>query len=475
LNNQNNYYKKFAEEKIKWRKRHKYYYDSLDALLKSIIPGKSKILEVGCASGDTIASLEPAYATGIDINPYLIEEAVKNHPQYLFLEEDIENENALNNINEKFDYIIISDLIGTLNDIQKVFEKLKKVSHTGTKVIVTYYNYFWNPLLKIAEKFNMKFRSGERNWLYLDEIQNLLYLEDFKTVKRGSLILIPKKIPLISNFFNKYIAGLPVIRRLCLVGYIIGSFSGNENETKKNRFSTTVMVPACNEAGHIDKIIEKIPQLGSHTEIIFVEGNSSDNTYEKVKEAIIKNPGKDIKLFKQPGKGKADAVRQGFDNATGDILMILDADMTVAPEDLTKFYNALQEEKGRFINGTRLVYQMEDKAMRPLNKFGNIFFSKIFSWLLGQRITDTLCGTKVLFRKDYGKIAGGRSYFGDFDPFGDFDLLFGAARLNLKIIEIPVRYGERIYGETNINRFRDGMLLLKMCFIAMKKIKFKLG
>jgi hypothetical protein len=146
--------------------------------------------------------------------------------------------------------------------------------------------------------------------------------------------------------------------------------------------------------------------------------------------------------------------------------------MTVAPEDLTKFYNALKYRNGEFINGTRLVYQMKEKAMRRLNKFGNIFFSKMFSWLLGQRITDTLCGTKALFKSDYEKIIANRKYFGDFDPFGDFDLLFGAAKLNLNITEIPIRYGERVYGETNINRFRDGIRLLKMCFVAMRKIKF---
>lgn len=204
-----------------------------------------------------------------------------------------------------------------------------------------------------------------------------------------------------------------------------------------------------------------------------MEGNSTDNTYGRIEEIIKANPDKDIKLLKQDGKGKGNAVRKGFENANGDILMILDADMTVAPEDLTKFYDALRKEKGEFINGTRLVYQMKDKAMRPLNKLGNIFFSKMFSFLLDQRITDTLCGTKVMFRSDYQKLIENRKYFGDFDPFGDFDLLFGSAKLNLKMVEIPIRYGERQYGDTNISRFRDGWLLLKMCFFAMRKIKFR--
>jgi glycosyltransferase involved in cell wall biosynthesis len=288
-------------------------------------------------------------------------------------------------------------------------------------------------------------------------------------------MLLPKRIPLFSNIFNRYIARLPFIRRLCVTGFVIANYKPSDinisPEFNKD-FSTTVLVPCRNEEGHIESILRRIPDIGKHTEIIFVEGNSIDGTYAKIEELIRENPEKDIKLFKQSGKGKGDAVRMGFENANGDILMILDADMTVAPEELPKFYNALKDGKGEFINGTRLVYQMDDKAMRPLNKLGNIFFSKMFSWLLDQRITDTLCGTKVLFNDDYKKIIKNRNYFGDFDPFGDFDLLFGASKLCLKLVEIPIRYGDRKYGKTNINRFRDGFLLLRMCFFAMRKIKF---
>jgi glycosyltransferase involved in cell wall biosynthesis len=281
--------------------------------------------------------------------------------------------------------------------------------------------------------------------------------------------LIPAYLPLISAFANRYIASVPFIRRLCVTGFVISEYIEEKNPGED--YSVTVLVPCRNEEGNIGSIIERIPKLGKHTEIIFVEGNSADNTYAKIEEVIKSHPDVDIKLLKQTGKGKGDAVRKGFESAEGDILMILDADMTVDPEELPKFYNALKSGKGEFINGTRLVYQMDDRAMRRLNKLGNIFFSKMFSWLLSQRITDTLCGTKVLFRKDYIRIAGNRKYFGDFDPYGDFDLLFGASKLNMKIIEIPVRYKNRKYGDTNINRFRDGFLLLKMCFFAMRKLK----
>jgi SAM-dependent methyltransferase len=435
----------------------------------------SSVIEIGCGFGDSLNAVKPAYGAGIDINPHLITKAKEKYPQLDFYLLDIET--AFFDLpklfnSEKFDYIIISDLIGTLEDIQKVFEKMKDISHSRTKIIVTYHNYFWNPVLKIGEKLDIKQKEGVKNWLYLDEIQNLLYLSGYSVVKKGSLLLLPFKIPLISKFFNRYIAKLPLFRRLCLIGFVIGNRNINELPAENKLNSVTVLVPCRNEEGNIEEIVQRTPQIGSHTEIIFVEGNSTDNTYARIEEVIQKYPDKDIKLFRQEGKGKGDAVRKGFDNASCDILMILDADMTVPPEELAKFYNALSTGKGEFINGTRLIYQMEDKAMRPLNKLGNIFFSKVFSWLLEQRITDTLCGTKVLYRKDYINLINNRKYFGEFDPFGDFDLLFGAAKLNLKIIEIPIRYGERKYGTTNINRFRDGFLLLRMCIFALKKIKF---
>ncbi len=212
--------------------------------------------------------------------------------------------------------------------------------------------------------------------------------------------------------------------------------------------------------------------MGAGTEIVFVEGHSNDDTLEEIQTQILANPERNIKLFEQTGIGKGDAVRMGFSQASGEIFMILDADLTVPPEDLPRFYEALISGKGDLINGVRLVYPLEDKAMRFFNLLGNKFFSFTFSWLLGQQIKDTLCGTKVLWAEDYKRIEKNRSHFGEFDPFGDFDLIFNAAHLGMKIIDIPVRYRERVYGETNISRWRHGWLLLKMAFVAARKIKF---
>jgi glycosyltransferase involved in cell wall biosynthesis len=288
-------------------------------------------------------------------------------------------------------------------------------------------------------------------------------------LRRWAEVLVPIRIPLLSNFCNRYLAKLLPFRLFDLANFVIARPMPTPVQPLP---SVSVVIAARNESGHIDELMARIPKMGSRTEIIFIEGNSTDDTYSAIERAIASNPSIDAKLIRQPGKGKGDAVRAGFDIATGDILMILDADITVPPEDLPRFYDLLQTGDGEFINGVRLVYPMEGDAMRFANLLGNKFFSWAFSWLLGQPIRDTLCGTKVLWRKDYLRIEKNRAYFGDFDPFGDFDLLFGAAKLNLKILEVPIRYRARRYGETNISRWKHGWLLLRMVAFAARRIKF---
>jgi glycosyltransferase involved in cell wall biosynthesis len=304
------------------------------------------------------------------------------------------------------------------------------------------------------------------------DIKNLLYLAGFDVYKQNRQMLIPFRIPLISYLFNTIISRLPLINHLALNQYTMAKkMPVSKAEPTK---SVSIVIPARNESGNIENALLRMPKFASHLEIIFVEGNSTDDTWEKIQSIQKKYQDQfDIKILQQPGKGKADAVRTGYAIAKGDVLMILDADLTVPPETLPKFYDALLEGKGGFINGCRLIYPMEKGAMRPLNVLGNKFFSMAFTWLLEQPIKDTLCGTKVMFREDYWRLVKNQSYFGNFDPFGDFDLIFGAYKLNLKIIDLPIRYAERTYGTTNISRFKHGFILLKMCLFALKKIKFR--
>jgi hypothetical protein len=341
--------------------------------------------------------------------------------------------------------------------------------HDRTRLIFSSFNFFWEPVLKFGELIRLRQKQPYQNWLSVRDIENLLYLEGFESIKLEKKLLLPKFVPILGYIFNRILANLPIISNLDLIMFL----SAKPVCTDKKEYSVSVVVPARNEKGNIENAILRTPAFGSHQQFIFVEGNSKDNTYEEMLRVQKKYKDRDITVMRQSGKGKGNAVREGFDRATGDILMILDADLTTPPEDMPKFYEAIAGAKGEFINGCRLVYPMEKQAMRHLNYLGNKFFGWFFSYLLGQRLKDTLCGTKVLFREDYDKIQANRHYFGDFDPFGDFDLLFGAAKLNLKITEIIVRYRDREYGSTQISRFRHGWLLIRMSLFAAGKLKFK--
>jgi hypothetical protein len=375
-------------------------------------------------------------------------------------------------LDEKFDVIIMSNTIGYFVDIQMVMTSLKSVCKPETRIIITNYNHFWEPILRFGEFIGLKKKSPKQNWLTIKDIRNLLSLSSFEAYRSAKRIIFPVNVPLLSFFLNKILAKLPFISGFSLNTFVFARVSSAVTY-EKDQFSVSVVIPARNESGNIENAILRMPEFGKHLEIIFVEGNSTDNTWEIIQQVRDKYIDKfDIKITRQEGKGKGDAVRKGYSIATGDILMILDADLTVIPEDLPKFYHALTERKGEFINGSRLVYPMDARAMRPLNILGNKFFSNAFTWILEQPIKDTLCGTKVMFRKDYLKLAQNRKFFGEFDPFGDFDLIFGAYKLNLKIIDMPITYRERIYGDTNISRFRHGFILLRMTFFAITKIKF---
>ena len=450
-----------------WRLRNRGYHANIRRLTQFYCQPGSTVLEVGCGTGDLLAALEPSAGVGIDISGEMIQRAQEKHPELTFYRmaaEEIELGD------QKFDYIILSDLVSFLYDIKLVFERLRKFCHPDTRLVIHSYSRLWQPLLVTAEKLKLKYPQPLLNWTAPEDIANLLYLAGYDTIYTHKHILVPQQIPLLSNFFNRYVAHLPGVRHLCLTNWVIAS--PVNLPVAYGRPTVSVICPCRNEAGNIEQIAARLPALGSRTELIFVEGHSQDNTLDQCHRVKEQFPNQNISVYVQPGKGKGDAVRLGFSKAGGEILMILDADISVNPEDLEQFYVAATSGRGDLINGSRLVYAMDPKAMRFLNVLGNKFFALLLSRLVSQPIKDTLCGTKVLSRRNYERIARGRVYFGDFDPFGDFDLLFGAAKLNLKIVEIPVRYRQRVYGTTNISRFADGWLLLRMCRLAASKLYF---
>lgn len=463
-----NHWNAVARKMDQWKSQGEFYHERVTEIYRFIVPPNQRVIEIGCGLGDLLSSLKPSVGVGIDFSEDMIARAKERHGHLRFYHYDAHD---LSELNETFDVVILSDLVNDLWDVQTVFNQARKLTSPHTRIIINMYSRIWEIPISIAQKNDMVTPLLPQNWLTVEDITGLLNLADFDVIRSWHEVLWPLNTPFLGKLCNRYLVKMWPFKYFALTNFIIARPSGH-SMTDAEKPLVSVIVPARNEAGNINEIIDRTPEMGKGTELIFVEGHSSDNTYDAIKEAIDNHPGKRCALFRQTGVGKGDAVRLGYSEAQGDILMILDADMTVPPEDLPRFYEALASGKCEFANGVRLVYPMEKQAMRYLNFLGNKFFSLAFSWLLGQPIKDTLCGTKVLWKHDYNQIADNRSYFGNFDPFGDFDLIFGAARLNKKIIDIPIRYHERKYGSTNIDRWKHGWLLLRMVFFAMRKIKF---
>jgi hypothetical protein len=398
----------------------------------------------------------------------MIEEARKRHPGLEFHLGDAEDPAAIAAIEGPFDFIVVIDTVGFLDDIQGFLELLHPLCTRETRLVVGYFSHLWLPLLQLAERTGARMPAPNANVISQADLRAFAELANFDPVKSESRLLSPARLFGLGRFINRFISPLPLIRHLALRHYMVARSMVQKDDGLR---SATIVIPARNERGNIEPAIQRIPRFCDDIEIIYVEGNSKDETYEECLRVQAAYPQYDIKVMKQPGKGKADAVFTAYDVARGDVLMILDADLTMPPEQLPKFWQAIRSGQGEYINGSRLVYPMEDDAMRFLNLIANRTFSILFSWLLNQRYTDTLCGTKVMRRTDYLRLKQGRAYFGDFDPFGDFDLIFGAAKLSLKSVDMPVRYAARTYGETQISRFRHGWMLLKMVVFAFFKIK----
>jgi SAM-dependent methyltransferase len=441
------------------------YHHRLETIYRFLVAPGQRVIELGCGNGDLLAATQPSVGVGIDFSAKMVTLAQERHPDLRFLEADIHDLE----LDETFDVVILSDLVNDIWDVQSALEKVHQLCTPRTRIIINVFSRTWQAPLNAARRLGLARPLLEQNWLSAGDVANLLDLADFDVIKQWEEILWPLPPTFVGRALNRYVAKTWPVRHLDLAQFIVAR---PRPKPAGEPPSVSVIVPTRNEAGNIHDIIRRTPELGSGTELIFVEGNSTDDTYDVIEAAIPEYPSKDIKLLRQPGAGKGDAVRVGFEKASGDVLMILDADLTVPPEDLPRFVEALTSGKGEFINGVRLVYPMERQAMQFLNLIGNKLFGLLFTWLLGQRVKDTLCGTKVLRRRDYELVAANRSYFGNFDPFGDFDLLFGAAKLNMKIVDLPIRYRERTYGDTNISRWRHGVLLLRMAAFAARRIKF---
>jgi SAM-dependent methyltransferase len=457
-----------APDRQQWLKRGAFLHHEDLLYLKFLIPEGARVLELGCGTGDLLAALKPAFGVGVDLSAGMIAQAKKTHSDLSFFVGDIEDPAFIRSLSGPFDVIVVVDTLGALDDCQAMFENLHALCTRETRLVIGYFSHLWYPALKFAETVGLKMPQPPQNVLSPSDVSALVVLADFEVIKNERRVLLPLRLLGAGRFVNRFIASLPLIDRLCLRHFTVcRSVLRPPAEVR----SATIVIPARNERGNIEAAVKRIPRFVESLEIIFVEGHSRDGTWTEIERVVEAYPDRDIKAVQQLGNGKGDAVFAGFEIARGDVLIILDADLTVPPEQLPKFWDAIRLGKGEFANGTRLVYPMEDQAMRLLNLVANKVFSILFTWLLSQRFTDTLCGTKAMLRSDYARLRAGRTYFGDFDPFGDFDLIFGASKLGLKTVEIPIRYASRTYGETQISRLRHGFLLLRMVFFAFMRIK----
>ena len=469
------YYAEAARESPRHPQARDHLQRDLAAALGRMIPADASVLEVGCGAGDLLASLpnpHRAARLGVDQSESMVAIAQKRHPGLDF---QVAEAPALESLPGAFDAVICDRLCHSVLDVRALLASLADRLADDGRIFLTTFNYLWEVPTRLAEQLGWKLPAPKSNWLSESDFHNLFGMTDLEVVRYDDRLMMPLDVPGLGAALNRYLVKLPGWNLLSLYRiYVLRK----RRAPRPARAAATVsiVVPARNEAGNIAAAVERTPVMGGGTEIIFVEGGSSDGTWEKIQEVIEQNRrnGGPLRLsaHKQTGKGKGDAVRLGFGKATGDLLMILDADLTVPPEDLPVFFAAAVAGHADYLQGTRLVYPMEAGAMRFFNKLGNIAFSRLFTHLLQQPIKDTLCGTKVLWRRDYERLAAARHFFGDFDPFGDFDLIFGAAKLNLKLGEIPVRYRDRVYGETNIQRWKHGWLLLKMSALAARKLRY---
>ncbi len=435
----------------RWKRKMAAYREHTIKFLSQVVPENKKVLLIGCLTSEILEALRPSYGVGLDVS----EEAVRlarancqnpNVRYHCALPEEYKT-------TEKFDYVILLNVVDHSDDVLALVDSVSKFVHEDSRVILSMLNPLWHPLVKFASRLKIRIPDHKRNLVGSRILGTALEIKSFKVMDKCRRVLVPKRIPLFSWLCNQFLSRLPGFNSLCFIQYV----TAKPAELKKtNRSSCSVIIPCYNEEGNITECINRVPHMGSFTEILVVNDGSKDKTEEIVRNLTPTFPNLTLITYAK-NQGKGNAVLKGLRAAKGDVVMILDADMTVPPEELTDFFEALESKTADFASGTRFLYPMEREAMRLANYFGNILFSKLVEVIVGSECSDTLCGTKAMRKID----------FADFEledsAWGDFDLIFHAARRKLKCVEIPVHYKSRVAGESKMKAFSSGISFLKLC------------
>ncbi|HTZ11371.1 MAG TPA: glycosyltransferase [Candidatus Margulisiibacteriota bacterium] len=453
------HFNRIAKDYDHWKHANSFYYSALKDFYRNCVPPGQRVLELGCATGDILDSVNPSFGVGIDNSEAMLGIASSKHPRHKFIVSDAQDLA----LKAKFQYVIMCDLLDHVTDIWMVLQEAQGTLDEGGFLVLNTINPLWSVLFGIFEKLKLKMPEGEHNFVSLPDIKSLLSLFPFNIEDSGYFMLIPKTLLGIGPFVNRIASRIPGLRALCLCQYAI--LKKTADGIDKKLPSVTIVIPCFNEEGNVDTCASRIPSMAPNQEIIFVNDGSTDRTEQKIRDLMKRDSRVRIITYTQC-QGKGHAVRRAFQEARGEILMILDADMSVMPEDLPKFYLALASGRADFVNGTRMIYPVKT-SMHLLHIFGNKVFSILFSWLLGQHITDTLCGTKAFFKRDYDRI---KKLFKD-DPWGDFDFLLGAADLKLRIKEMPINYQCRVAGSSKMKPFKHGFILLLRVLRGFKELK----
>jgi SAM-dependent methyltransferase len=452
------YFETVAPDWDRWRERNRYYHDHLQELVLGPVPPGRDVLEIGAGTGDVLAAAEPHIGVGLNISERLTELARSKYPDLrfeTFVPDAVGRQAALDT-----DYILSVNLLDHSYDLYELFANLRDCMTERTLLITTSSNPLWSPVLRLASQLGLRMPESPRNFITNRDIASILHVLGFDVVEEALALPVPTRIPLVAPLLNAILPDLPLVKFSGSVQFIAA-----RRRIPREHLSVSVVVPCHNEEGNVAECARRVPDMGAGTEIVFVDDGSTDGTRAAVVTAMAEDPRVRLIAY-DTNHGKANAVRAGFAATRNDVLMILDADMTVAPEDLPKFLEPIASGTADFVNGTRLVYPMEGEAMPTVNFLGNKAFCFLVSWVVRQRVSDTLCGTKALLRRDYETMPlPGR------DRWGDFDLLFGAARQKLRIREIPIHYRDRMAGQSKMNVSKDGPLFLAACLAGWKMLR----